>query len=374
MRDCLLIKSGTLLDVESGFKYLKKDIYIEDGIIKEIGDDLLDFKDNCSILQLDGEIVSPGFIDIHTHVYNGAGLGIDPDIVGIKSGVTTLFDAGSSGAKNFKDFYEGTIEKSKTGVISLLNIAYSGLEQLRYEIADPKNIIIEATKNVVEENRDYIKGIKARASASTVGDLGIKPIEIAKQVASDLGIPLVVHIGNYPPKIEDVLKLMDSGDVITHCFHGKPNGLLNENGDIKDETLEALKRGVLFDIGHGTSSFNFNIAEKAISKGFYPHIISTDIYKQNYNGPVYSLPVTINKMMALGMSLEDCISKVTTVPANTFNLNNIGMLNRGYKADITIFKINNSPMELEDSEGNVRETNKHIEVKYAIKNGELNRL
>ncbi|KUO67519.1 MAG: hypothetical protein APF77_14415 [Clostridia bacterium BRH_c25] len=373
MEGCLLIKGGILLDIETGLDYIKKDIYIEDGTIKDI-EDSIEPRSNYDVLDLDGEIVSPGFIDIHTHVYNGAELSIDPDIVGVKTGVTTLFDAGSSGAKNFKDFYEGTIKKSNTGVISLLNIAYSGLEQLRYEIADLKNINTEATKDVVKENREYIKGIKARASATAVGDLGMKPLEIAKQVASDLNVPLVVHIGNYPPKIEDVLSLMDKGDVITHCFHGKPNGLLNENGDIRDETLSALKRGVLFDIGHGTSSFNFNTAEKAIAKGFYPQIISTDIYKQNYKGPVYSLPVTINKMMALGISLKDCISRVTTVPANTFKLNKIGMLKKGHKADITIFKANNSSIELEDSERNCRKTNTHIKVTYVVKDGELNKL
>lgn len=373
MNSRLIIKNGILLGIENGFNFIRKDLYIEDGIIKEI-EDSIEPSNNCTVLDLDGEIVSPGFIDIHAHVYDGADLSIEPDIVGVRTGVTTLFDAGSSGAKNFKDFYERIIRSSKTNVFSLLNIAYSGLEQLRYEVADMKNIDVEATKVIVETYRDYIKGIKARASASTVGDLGIKPIEIAKKVACDLDIPLVVHIGNYPPKIEDVLNLMDRGDVITHCYHGKPNGLLHDNGDIKEETLSAVKRGVLFDIGHGTSSFNFNTAEKSISQGLYPHLISTDIYKQNYKGPVYSLAATMNKMMALGIPLEDCISKVTTVPVSTFKLDNIGELKEGYKADITIFKVNNSTIELSDSDGNTRKTDKHIEVTYVIKNGELYKL
>lgn len=365
----ILIKGGRLLDINNGYHFDNKDILIEDGIIKQIKNEIKEI-DNCNVLKLSGEVVSPGFIDIHSHVFYGeTSLGIEPDIVGVNIGTTTLFDAGSSGAKNYEKFFQNVIKKSVTRVYCLINIAYTGLEKPRYEIADLNNINIDSLKTVVEKNRNYIKGIKARASASTVGELGIIPIKIAKRTAAELGLPLVVHIGNYPPKIEEVLSVMDKGDIITHCFHGKPNGIMDENGLIRKEVRDAKERGVLFDVGHGTSSFNSNIARKAMKQGFLPDIISTDIYRDNYKGPVYSLITTVNKLIALGMSIEECVSRVTTSPAKTFNLDGLGVIREGAKGDLTIFDIIEEPIELKDSDGNIFSGEEYIKAKYAVIDG-----
>lgn len=370
MTNSILIKGGKLLDISSGYNFTKKDICINNGLITEIEDDISPVE-NINTIYLDDEIVAPGFIDIHTHVYKGTALGVEPDEVGIKRGVTTLFDAGSSGPKNFEDFFSKNIKDSTTSVFSLLNIAYNGLENLRYELSDMNNIRVDKVKEIVNMHKDYIKGIKARASATTVGELGIKPIELAKKVASDLKLPLVVHIGNYPPYIDDVLDILDKGDVVTHCYHGKANGLLDEKGDLKKSTQNAIKRGVCFDIGHGTSSFNFNTAKKAISQGFYPDIISTDIYKDNINGPVYSLETTINKLIGLGIDIDSALSKVTAVPADIFKLQGYGRIEKGFLGDLTIFSIKDEVKILTDSDGNSIETNKHIKTSHVIKSGEI---
>ncbi|NPV44992.1 MAG: amidohydrolase/deacetylase family metallohydrolase [Firmicutes bacterium] len=367
----LLVKGGKLLDIQNGYRFDQKEIYIESGVIKDIGGDIR-LEGECEILELAGQIVTPGFIDIHTHVYPGkTNLGIEPDVVGINTGVTTVFDAGSAGAENFRDFYSDVILKSTTGVYSLINIALSGLERERYELADIKNIDVSALKEVVKNNREHIKGIKARASATAVGDMGLKPIEMAKKAADELGLPLMVHIGNYPPDIRDVLNLLDKGDIVTHCFHGKPNGLLDENGNIRKETERAISRGVMFDIGHGTSSFNYRTAKKAAQQGFYPDIISTDIYRQNYRGPVYSLAATLNKIMALGVGIEECIRKVTAVPAETFGLMGLGQLRAGYSGDLTVFYLKSGPVEFEDSDGNTFSGVEYIEVTHTVKNGRV---
>ncbi|MGF7057818.1 amidohydrolase/deacetylase family metallohydrolase [Brassicibacter mesophilus] len=370
MTNSILIKGGKLLDISSGYNFTRKDICINNGLITEIEDDISSVE-SINTIYLDDEIVAPGFIDIHTHVYKGTALGVEPDEVGIKRGVTTIFDAGSSGPKNFEDFFSKNIKDSTTSVFSLLNIAYNGLENLRYELSDMNNIRVDKVKEIVNIRKDYIKGIKARASATTVGELGIKPIELAKKVASDLKLPLVVHIGNYPPYIDDVLDILDKGDVVTHCYHGKANGLLDEKGDLKKSTQNAIKRGVCFDIGHGTSSFNFNTAKKAISQGFYPDIISTDIYKDNINGPVYSLETTINKLIGLGIDIDSALSKVTAVPADIFKLQGYGRIEKGFLGDLTIFSIKDEVKILTDSDGNSIETNKHIKTSHVIKSGEI---
>lgn len=369
----LIIKGGKLLDLDNNYHYTAKDIFIENGFIKKIADEINE--ENAEVLNLNGEIIAPGFIDMHTHVYpDKTSLGIDPDIIGVQTGTTTVFDAGSSGTANFEHFLHHVVFKSDTRVFSLLNIASQGLAEGGHELTDLKNINKEAVQETVERNRCYIKGIKARASASVVGELGIKPIYIAKQTASSLKLPLVVHIGNYPPHIEEVLNILDKGDIITHCFHGKPNGLFDEDGKLKKETEAAAERGVLFDIGHGTASFNFNIAKNGIKQGFYPSSISTDIYIHNYKGPVYSLAVTMSKMLNLGLTLEDCVTKVTTSPAANFRLDRLGGIKKGYYGDLTIFDIDSEQVKYIDSDGNCLVGNKSIKVIYVIYNGKVKKL
>ncbi|MFZ7132565.1 MAG: amidohydrolase/deacetylase family metallohydrolase [Eubacteriales bacterium] len=367
MKGSLVIKGGRLLDLSSDYNLVKKDIYIKDGIIYSIEKDI-NFPD-VETINLNGEIVSPGFIDMHTHSFTNIELGVKPDDVGIKKGTTTIFDAGSSGPKNFKDFLDNDIQNSITSVFALLNIAYDGLENLRYELSNMSNIKIDKVTEIVNKYRDYIVGIKARASASTVGAQGIKPIYMAKKIAVELNLPLVVHIGNDPPTIEDVLSLMEKGDVITHCFHGKRNGLLDEKGIVKKETQDAIDKGVIFDIGHGTSSFNFNVALSALKQGFYPDIISTDIYKDNIDGPVFDLQTTMNKLMALGVDLGAVIRAVTTIPAEVFKLKNFGRLEIGCFGDLTIFNILHQKKVFIDSEGNKIEAQKQIKIVNVIKYG-----
>ncbi|MBE6083323.1 amidohydrolase/deacetylase family metallohydrolase [Acidilutibacter cellobiosedens] len=366
----VLIKGAKLLDLSEKYRYVKKDVLIKNGIINSIEDDI-PYLSNMKLIDGKGYNLSPGFIDIHTHVYpEKTSLGIKADTVGVYNGVTSLFDAGSQGPVNFDDFRQNVILKNITDVYAFLNIAKTGLEKERYEIADLSNIDLDMVKDVYYKNKDFIKGIKVRASASCVGELGIKPVELAKKVSKELGIPLLVHIGNRPPDIDDVLNLLEKGDIVTHTFHGKPKGIL-ENDKIRPSFLRARDRGVLFDVGHGTSSFNFNVFRKAFDEKFYPDLISTDIYKDNYNGPVFSLEQTINKLIGMGMTIEDCIYKVTYVPARHLGLDKVGSLKVGFKADLTLFRIEQKERTYVDSEKNLLKTSKGIDIDYVLKNGVL---
>lgn len=365
-----LIKGARLLDISARFKYDNRDVLIKGDKIHAIEDNI-SLDSNMNWFRGEGYILSPGLIDIHTHVYPGRNvLGVKPDEVGINRGVTTVFDAGSQGPVNFHDFYENVIKKNKTNVFSFINLAKTGLEKERYEIADPSNIDTDMIKEVYHRYPQYIKGIKVRASASTVGNLGMKPIALAKKLSKELNIPLMVHIGNHPPKIDYILSILEKGDVVTHTYHGKPNGIF-ENGIIKESFINARKRGVLFDVGHGSSSFNFKIFKRALEEGFYPDFISTDIYIENLKGPVYSLQDTINKLIGLGMTVEDCIYKVTSFPANIFNLNNLGSIKIGYKADLTLFKINKEEKVYVDSNNKTLNVSENIDIHYLFKNGQL---
>lgn len=366
----ILIKNAKLLDLSTGYRYSKKDVLIKGDLIDLIEDDIQLTADTIQI-NSDDYILSPGFIDIHTHVYpERTKLGIKADTVGVHRGVTTLFDAGSQGPGNYHDFHNEVVLKNKTNVYAFLNIAKTGLEKDRYEISSLDNIDNDMVKEVYYNNKQFIKGIKVRASASTVGELGMKPILIAKAVSKELGIPLIVHIGNYPPCIDDVLSIMEKGDVVTHTFHGKSNGLFMDS-KIRTSFIDAKKRGVLFDVGHGSSSFNFRVFKSALKEGFYPDFISTDIYIDNINGPVYSLEYTVNKMIALGLDMETCISRVTYLPAKHFGLDKIGRLKVGYKADLTLFNIDEKEKTYIDSDKNVLASTKNVTTHIVIKNGEI---
>lgn len=364
-----ILKNGQLLDIKNNFNRDKLDILIEDGVIKKIAKNIEE-KDS-KIIDVENAIISPGFIDIHVHCYpNNTVIGLFPDDVGIKKGVTTIIDAGTSGADTIEDFYDSIIKNSKTRVFVNLNIASRGLENLS-ELSDMNNIEEDKINEVLKKFSDIIVGLKMRASASVVKENGIRPILVGKKIAERLNLPVMIHIGNEPPKVEKVLNILGKGDIVTHCYHGKPSSLIR-NGEIIKEAREALKRGVYYDIGHGTDSFSLDIAAQGLHIGLEAETISTDMYEKNIEQPVGSLENTINKMLFLGMPLEKCIEKVTTNPAKIFKLKKLGELKEGYMGDLTIFNIiKNRNLELIDSEKKKIIATKYMKTKYIFIKDEL---
>lgn len=303
-----------------------------------------------------GAYVSAGWIDSHVHCFEKMDLYYDyPDEIGIATGVTTVIDAGSSGESNIKDFYE-LAEKAKTNVFSLLNISKKGIVT-QDELSDLS--LIDEVKNIacIQELPHFIVGIKARMSKTVIGQNGIIPLQMAKKLQSKVKLPLMVHIGSAPPKLEDILKELEVGDIVTHCFNGKENGILATDGEIKDFALEAYRQGIVFDIGHGTDSFNFKVAQVAREEEIRAQSISTDIYIRNRkNGPVYDLATTLSKLLKVGYSLEELISAVTTAPAKNFGLKNKGSLEVGKDGDLTFFKLEDNQENLVDSNGNIQQS------------------
>ncbi|PLN71803.1 amidohydrolase/deacetylase family metallohydrolase, partial [Klebsiella quasipneumoniae] len=256
--------------------------------------------------------VSAGWIDSHVHCYPNSPIYHDePDSVGIATGVTTVIDAGSTGADDVDEFYQLT-RKAATEVYALLNISRVGLIA-QNELANMTNIDAEAVKQAVQRHPDFIVGLKARMSSSVVGENGITPLARAKAIQQENGdLPLMVHIGNNPPNLDEIADLLSRGDIITHCYNGKPNRILNPAGELRSSITRALQRGVRLDVGHGTASFSFEVARRAIALGILPHTISSDIYCRNrIDGPVRSLALVMSKFLAIGMTLSQVIACVT---------------------------------------------------------------
>lgn len=349
----------------------KIDIAIKDGKISAVAESLT-IPEAGKVLDLKGQsYVSAGWIDDHVHCFEKMTLYYDyPDEIGVKKGVTTVIDAGTTGAENIGDFYS-LAQKAKTNVFALVNISKWGIVE-QDELADLKKIKEEFITTAIEKYPDFIVGMKARMSKTVVGDNDIIPLELAKKIQADNHLPLMVHIGSAPPKLDQVLEHMEQGDILTHCYNGKPNGILDGSGKIKDFVWDAYRRGVIFDIGHGTDSFNFKVAETAKAAGLICETISTDIYHRNREaGPVYDLATTLEKMLVLGYSLEEIIPMITKNPADSFKLAGKGQLEVGFDGDVTIFNTKKGLKELTDSNGFTRETNEQIQPIYTIIGGNV---
>lgn len=333
---------------------------ITDGKITAIAP-ILNDKAKKEVLLTEDEYLSAGWIDDHVHCFEKMSLYYDyPDQIGIEKGVTTVIDAGTTGAENVRDFYELAMA-AKTNVYALLNISKWGIVE-QDELADLSKIQKSLIQDALTDLPEFIVGIKARMSKTVIGENGITPLELSKEIQATHSLPLMVHIGSAPPELSEILDHLNAGDVMTHCFNGKANGILDHSTHkIKDFAWEAYQKGIVFDIGHGTDSFNFEVAEQAFSEGMKAKSISTDIYIRNReNGPVYDLATTMEKLFVVGYSWQEIIEKVTIEPAKNFHLSGKGRLEAGYDADLTIFSFKEEAKELVDSNGNTRVTPQQI--------------
>ena len=317
-----------------------------------------------------GLYVSAGWIDAHVHCFEKMSLYYDyPDEVGINSGVTTIVDAGSTGENNIKDFYQ-LAQKAKTNVYALMNISKDGIVK-QNELADLSKVNIEKNMERLHELPEFIIGLKARMSKTVIGANGVKPLLLAKELQRKVNLPLMVHIGTAPVDLEDLFSYLETGDIVTHCFNGKENGILDQTGNIKLFAKKAHKNGIHFDIGHGTDSFNFEVARRAKKENVIADSISTDIYFRNRkNGPVYSLATTMEKLLAVGYSLDEVILRVTETPARALKIKNKGQLKEDFDADLTFFELKKSEKYLVDSNGNKEQAYQKIIPRYVLVKGE----
>ncbi|TBL76013.1 amidohydrolase/deacetylase family metallohydrolase [Paenibacillus thalictri] len=298
--------------------------------------------------------LSPGWIDLHAHVYDGvANLSVPADDGGLRTGVHLVVDAGSAGEATLPGFMKYVAPQFRTEIKAWLNISSIGLVHLR-EVATLDHIDIDKTVKAVQDNRSFVCGIKVRSSGAIVGQMGLQPLQLAKLAAREAGVPVMVHIGEAPPVIDGVLDLLEDGDVVTHCYHGKTGHPWMKDGRPSRALQNALDRGVKLDVGHGAASFNFDVCRKALAAGVPPTCISTDLHIRNIRGPVYDMATTMSKLLASGMPLDDVISAVTLRPAQVLGLDDWCSLD-GVIKKATLFKVEApaEALQYRDSQGNV---------------------
>jgi dihydroorotase len=368
-----LLKGGRLIDPASGKDGLF-DILVRDGKIAAIGSILN--SDGATLIDAKDHIVTPGLIDVHLHLMKGLGaFGVDPDIFGVGSGVTTVVDAGSAGHTLLNVFRNYVTDNAKTRVLNYINLStLGGVSGPGYSIlADPRLIDEAKIEQAVEANRDIIVGIKIMATGGALGSQGLKPLERARKLGDALKLPLLVHIGeswtkdSAPVHVGDVLKYLRAGDIVTHMFTVHPGGLLDGNGKLWPQVRDARESGVLMDVGHGLHNLNFDVARKVLDQGLHPDGVSTDGHRGNRAGPVYDLPTTMAKLMALGFSLNQVIEMTTANAAKLLGrTNELGTLRIGAPADISVLKIEDREWQAVDSQKGTIPARRTITPVYAI--------
>ena len=319
----------------------------DDGLIKAAA------PSSAEVIDCGGAYLSPGWCDLHVHVWHGGtDISIRPSEAGRATGVTAMADAGSAGEGNFHGLREYVIEPNAETIRAFLNIGSIGLVCCNRvsELSDLKSINVDRTLAVIEANRDVISGIKVRASGVIVGSWGITPAKIAKRVAEIAGLPLMVHVGEPAPLIDDVFEILTPGDIVTHCFNGKQAGSIRDTKALFDMAQRIAREGVRMDIGHGAASFCFATARMALENGLRPWSISTDLHLRNLHGPVLDLATTASKLIATGLPFDDTINAITTRPRETLGLTTQPGI--GERADFTIFRLDDCDLPVRDNLGN----------------------
>jgi dihydroorotase len=340
----LLLTGGDVLDAGGG-QSGRLDVAVRDGRIAAVGAHLP--RDAREVVDVSGRLVTPGLVDVHTHLYPGATYwGIDPDPVAWYSGVTTWVDAGSAGAYTI-DGLRAAVAGLQVRAPVLLNISAVGLTGRTGECRDLDNCDVDLAVDTVLRHGDLIRGIKVRIDAETVGGNGVQPLLRARAAADACGIPLMAHIGAAPPTVAQVLALLRPGDIVTHCASA-----IAAAGDpqIGAAIRAAYDAGVLFDIGHGSGGFAFDVLEDQLAAGMRPHTVSTDLHARSVFGPAFDLPTTMAKLLAVGVPLADVVAAATVHPARALGLpDGTGTLIPGSPADIAVFTVQDGSFEVVDA-------------------------
>ncbi len=369
----ILIRGGEIIDPSQNLRGVR-DVGIRDGKIAAIAEQL-DDAEASHVVQARGMYVTPGLIDLHMHAYTHSPFGLDPDPLCAAGGVTTMLDAGTAGSYNFDAFRRDGIDRSNTHLLSLVNLSCVGLIAANLgELRDRRYSDPDGVVDTIHRNRDVAVGVKIRAGKHIIGDgeQGWANLRDAIRAARDSETWLMVHIGECPMSIPELCDVLAPGDCITHCFKGGSTRVTDDDGKIHSAVRDAAERGVVFDVGHGFGSFQWEVVQAAIDQGFEPTTISTDLHTKNLHGPVFDMPTTMSKFLMLGVPLERVIEMSTSQPARVLRLeDSIGTLRVGSVADIAVMEKHEGRFSFADSYGESRVGRELLTVAATVRRGEL---
>ncbi len=396
-----LILNGTVIDPAAG-RNGRYDIAVQDGKIAAIAPDLSQARAKETI-NAAGLLVLPGMIDTHAHVYQHVTgkFGLNPDMVGVLSGVTTLVDQGGPSCMTIGGFRNYVSEPAASRVLCFIS-AYlvGGLEGHLYpDLYGPNGVNVEHTVRVARQNLDLVKGIKAHAEIGGQSRWGIEVIKLGKQISSQLDLPLYIHLGQLWPTadsapipdpdelIRELVPIMEPGDILAHPFTRHPGGFVSDTGEVHPILLEAVhNRGVRVDVGHG-SHFSFAAARKVLEAGVVPFTLGADMHGYNVQVPnsnedsdrtgnpffgvaPFNLTIAMTELLHLGLNLEQVVAMVTANPATMLRMeDSLGTLQPGREADISVLKLESGRFLLSDNTGEEVVSEKLLRPVFCLRAG-----
>ncbi len=370
----LLLKGGYVIDSRNRISAVR-DVAIASGKVAAVAANIAP-AEAFKVVDASGYIVTPGLVDIHVHVYAGTGErrsyagdnSLYPDGFTLRSGVTTIVDAGSSGWKSFEDFKDRIIDRSRTRVLAMLNIVGAGMRGEKYEqnLADME---AKPTADMALRHKGIVVGIKTAHYAGPEW----APVERAVEAGTEAGIPVMVDFGaNRPerPMAELVTKKLRPGDIYTHAYSGLRNEL-SASGRVNPGMWEGRKRGVIFDVGHGGGSFAWRIAVPAMKEGFLPDSISTDLHIGSMNSGMKDMLNIMDKFLAMGMSLDDVVLRSTWNPAKEIGQQQLGHLSVGAPADIAVLALEKGTFGFVDMYGARLKGTQKLTCELTLRDGKV---
>jgi dihydroorotase len=368
----LVIRGGDVLDPSQNLRG-KRDIGIRNARIvaveREIPAEMA-----AQTLDATGHLVVPGLVDLHAHVFpQGSAIGLPADELVPFTATTTYVSAGDAGGNNFSAFKHYVIAQARSRIFAFVHISSIGLAG--FPVGEMKEIDyanVDLAAKTVAENQDVVLGIKVRESLDIVGANGIEPLRRARLAAERAGTNarVMCHIGNAPGDLAALLDLLRPGDILTHSYSGAGNNTV-QNGQLIAAALEAKKRGVVIDVGHGGGSFSYAVAEPAIQQGLTPDTISSDIHAYSGNSPgMPFLPWVMSKFLNLGFSLEQVVSLATEKPAKIIGkVDKLGTLQVGAPADAAILDLVEGAVEFVDTVKNTRKGTRYLKPVQTVRAG-----
>ncbi|MDP6701943.1 MAG: amidohydrolase/deacetylase family metallohydrolase, partial [Candidatus Latescibacteria bacterium] len=323
------------------------------------------------VIDLSGRILTPGWIDIHAHLYEGSTTwGIRGDALCLATGVTTVVDAGSAGWANWLGFIDRVVGPARTQVLGYVHVSGIGLTYGPVgEMVDLRYGDVERTGFVAHYWREQCAGVKVRQGGFQVGDNGTAPLEMGIEAAAMAGVPVMVHIAKGVP-VDVVMGLLRPGDIVTHCYQGTGDGVVDEGGKIVDSVWAARERGVLFDVGHGGGSFDYRIAIPALADGFVADVISTDLHSSSWERTVDSMPDAASKLLNLDVPLEKVVRQSSTAAAEALGrADDLGTLRVGTVADLAAFEVVSGDFEYRDVGGRTEKGDRKIVPALTVRAG-----
>jgi dihydroorotase len=368
----LLLKGGHVIDARNGISAVR-DVAIANGKVAAVAANIAP-ADAFKVVDATGYYVTPGLVDIHVHVYAGTGErgsyagdnSLYPDGFTLRSGVTTIVDAGSSGWRSFEDFKDRIIDRSRTRVLAMLNIVGAGMRGDKFEqnLADME---AKPTAEMAMRHKGVVVGIKSAHYAGPEW----APVERAVQAATQANIPVMIDFGaNRPerPMAELVTKKLRPGDIYPHAYSGLRDELL-DSGKVNPGMWEGRKRGVIFDVGHGGGSFSWKIAVPAIKEGFLPDSISTDLHVGSMNAGMKDMLNVMSKFLALGMALDEVVRQSTWNAAHEIGQDGLGQLSAGAAADVAVLRVEHGRFGFVDSFGGRLQRDERLTCELTLKDG-----